>query len=172
VSSYIVLLRGVNVGGKNILPMKELCSLLEADGFEGVKSYIQSGNLVLKFAKNPESAIAKLIEANFGFIPAVLALNKDEFNAAVSKNPYQEVEGKFVHFYFCKEQAALNLKKLEGFASATEQYELIDKVFYLHAPDGIGRSKLVSKVEACLGVPATGRNLNTVRKLSELIEKA
>lgn len=169
-NNYVVLLRGVNVGGKNILPMKALCSLLNDSGFEGVKSYIQSGNLVLKSAQNPELGIAELIQTHFGFTPAVLALNENEFDSAVSKNPYQEYEGKFVHFYFCKEQATLNFEKLKSFAAATEVFELIDKVFYLHAPDGIGRSKLVSKVESCLGVPATGRNLNTVRKLSELIK--
>lgn len=170
-SNYVVLLRGVNVGGKNILPMKELCLLLEGGGFENVKSYIQSGNIVLESPKNPERRIADLIQTHFGFTPAVVVLTESDFNLAVSNNPYSEYEGKFVHFYFCKESPTLDLEKLKGSASATEHYELNDKVFYLHAPDGIGRSKLVPKVETCLGVPATGRNLNTVRKLSELIEK-
>jgi uncharacterized protein (DUF1697 family) len=79
--------------------------------------------------------------------------------------PYQGFEGKFVHFYFCKEAPKIDKTKLLALTTETECYELIDNVFYLHAPDGIGRSKLVANIESCLGVPATGRNLNTIKKL-------
>jgi uncharacterized protein (DUF1697 family) len=169
--TYIILLRGVNVGGKNLLPMKELSTALESDGFKNVKTYIQSGNIVLKSDKRPENKIAALIQQNFGFTPEVLTLSEEEFKSAISNNPYKEYEGKFVHSYFCKETPKQNTSKLESLVSDTERYKIIDKVFYLHAPDGIGRSKLVAKIEDCLGVPATGRNLNTVNKLEEIINQ-
>ncbi|WDE03224.1 DUF1697 domain-containing protein [Thalassomonas viridans] len=170
--TYITLLRGVNVGGKNLLPMKELKSQLAAAGFEQVKTYIQSGNIVLLSNSNPEEEIATLIQTEFGFIPEIMVLDDDEFMRCASDNPYQEAEGKTVHFYFCKTQPQINTEKLAGLISATESYQLVDKVFYLHAPDGIGRSKLVANIEACLGVPATGRNLNTVNKLIDMAKSA
>jgi len=169
--TYVVLLRGANVGGKNILPMKELKVHLESNGFENVKTYIQSGNLILQSSYNPEQTVKTLIQSHFGFTPEVLALSEDEFNSSAINNPYQEYDGKFVHSYYCKEVPKIDFSKLTKFISATEQYEVLGNVFYLHAPDGIGRSKLVANIEACLGVPATGRNLNTVTKLKAMISQ-
>ncbi len=167
--TYIILLRGVNVGGKNLLPMKELRALLESNSFQNVKTYIQSGNIVLMANERPENVIGELIHREFGFTPEILILSEEELKSAVANNPYKEYEGKFVHFYFCMETPKLNTSKLERLASDTERYEISDKVFYLHAPDGIGRSKLVKTIEDCLGVSSTGRNLNTVNKLEEMI---
>ncbi|WDE13944.1 DUF1697 domain-containing protein [Thalassomonas haliotis] len=168
--TYIILLRGVNVGGKNLVPMNALKSLLAAAGFEQVKTYIQSGNIVLLSDSDPEAEITRLIQAEFGFTPQVLLLDNHEFTTCVANNPYQAFAGKSVHFYFCKTQPQINEEKLNGLISATESYQLAEKVFYLHAPDGIGRSKLVANIEACLGVAATGRNLNTVNKLVDMVQ--
>lgn len=172
VRTYIILLRGVNVGGKNLLPMKELKKALEDNGLENVKTYIQSGNIVASSVNNPESKIRGLIESNFGFSPEVLVLSNKEYDLAVSNNPFKEFEGKFVHFYFCKESPELNIIRIKKLSSDSENHRLIGGVFYLHAPAGIGRSKLVSNIEACLGVSVTGRNLNTVNKIKEMVINA
>jgi uncharacterized protein (DUF1697 family) len=166
---YIILLRGVNVGGRNLLPMKEFKAQLESNGFQNVKTYIQSGNIVLMANQRPKNEIGSLIQNEFGFTPEIVTLSEEDFCSAFANNPYKEYEGKFVHFYFCVAPPRLNVSKLETLASETERYQITDKVFYLHAPDGIGRSKLVKNVEACLGVRATGRNLNTVKKLKDMI---
>ena len=171
-NKYVVLLRGINVGGKNLLPMKELKALLENTGFKSVKTYIQSGNIVLMSIKKPQNDVGALINKKFGFTPEILALSEKEFKASVANNPYQEYEGKFVHVYFCQTKPKLNIEKLEKLISETERYEIIGSVFYLHAPDGIARSKLVANIESCLGVSATGRNLNTVNKLKEMVNNA
>lgn len=119
-----------------------------------------------------------MINSNFGFQPKVLTLSKKEFISAVSNNPYQEdkehkkYEGKFVHFYFCKDLPKINAEKLEAVISKTETYKLKDKVFYIHAPDGIARSKLIVNIEKCLGVSATGRNLNTINKLNGMLQNS
>ena len=168
-NTYVVLLRGINVGGKNLVPMAQLKALLEISGFENVTTYIQSGNVVLQSSKSPALKIEKLIQAEFGFCPEVLALSENEFKLSFENNPYKEFEGKFVHFYYCKNSPKIDQIKLDKFAATTESYLLVDKVFYLHAPDGIGRSKLVAKIESCLGVAATGRNLNTVSKLRAIV---
>ena len=171
-NTYVILLRGVNVGGKNLLPMKELRSLLENAGFENVKTYIQSGNIVLDSTRIPEKVIGSLIQTHFDFTPKIIGLSESEFHRSVSNNPYPEYEGKFVHFYFCKRKPKINSAKIEALISETERYQLIGNVFYLHAPDGIARSKLVAGIEKCLGVPATGRNLNTINKLKEILKNA
>jgi uncharacterized protein (DUF1697 family) len=169
-NTYIVLLRGINVGGKNLLPMKELKALLIVNGFENVQTYIQSGNIVLMGAKNPGSVIGSLIQKEYGFTPEIIVLTKREFESSVSNNPYQKFEGKFVHFYFCQEAPKLNATKLVELTAESESHKLAGNVFYLHAPNGIGRSKLVSRIETCLGVPATGRNLNSINKLKDMLE--
>ncbi|PKI16850.1 DUF1697 domain-containing protein [Colwellia sp. 12G3] len=168
---YIILFRGINVGGKNLLPMKELVPLLENSLFKDVSSYIQSGNLVLKSASEPAEAIARIVLDSFGFSPDIFTLNAAEFATALTHNPYQAFEGKFVHFYFCHHSIELNQEKMAKYLAESEEYLLKGKVFYLHAPDGIGRSKLVANIEACLGQPATGRNLNTANKISTMLVK-
>jgi uncharacterized protein (DUF1697 family) len=170
VNTYVVLLRGINVGGKNLLPMAQLKALLQSSGFSNVKTYIQSGNVVLKNSEPPALSIEKLIHTEFGFCPEVLALSESQFKLSFENNPYSGFEGKFVHVYYCKTPPKIDQTKLDKFVAMTENYSLVGKVFYLHAPDGIGRSKLVANIESCLGVSATGRNLNTVSKLREMVD--
>lgn len=169
---YIILFKGVNVGGKNLLPMKELVSLLAQHNYQEVSSYIQSGNVVLKSATAPSEAIQKIVLDNFGFSPETFLLNENEFSTVLASNPYQAFEGKFVHFYFCHELIEVNLDKLNKYITKSEEYFIKGKVFYLHAPEGIGRSKLISNIEVCLDQAATGRNLNTVRKVSTMFTES
>jgi uncharacterized protein (DUF1697 family) len=168
---YVIFFRGINVGGNNLLPMKALVPLLEEAKFKEVSSYIQSGNVVLKSSTNPADIIEKLVLDNFGFSPELFILNEAEFCTALANNPYQTFEGKFVHFYFCHNAIVINQEKMTKYLSKTENYLVKDKVFYLHAPDGIGRSKLVANIEACLGQPASGRNLNTTNKVSTMLSR-
>ena len=163
--TYILLFRGINVGGKNLLPMKDLIALLEGAGYPNVKTYIQSGNVVLQSETNPADGIAKSIEEIFGFKPVVIAFEARRWVSVVSNNPFNVTEGKNMHFYFPSDTLNADIDRLTRLAATTEKYKIVDNIFYLHAPEGIGRSKLVAQIEACLGVPATGRNSNTVKKL-------
>ena len=83
VNTYIVLFRGINVGGKNLLPMKELVALLEANNFMNIRTYIQSGNVVLQSQKKPDSSIGSLVQSKFGFTPDILVLEESEFNSSI-----------------------------------------------------------------------------------------
>lgn len=168
--TYILLFRGINVGGRNLLPMKPLVELLSSCGYEQVKTYIQSGNVVLSSMTKPCDEISQKIEYQFGFKPSLIVLNAQELLKAVENNPFQVDEGKTLHFYFLADQPNLDTEKLNQLATETEQFHLAGQVFYLYAPDGIGRSKLAAGVEKCLGVAATARNLNTVNKLVSMIE--
>ena len=168
--TWVALFRGINVGGRNLLPMKELVSIMEDCGHSDIKTYIQSGNVVFDGDSVSASEIAKQVEQQKGFCPEVLILESPEFELALKKNPFKTAEGKACHFFFSLEHpGSVDEERLNQLKSATEEFVLEDKVFYLHAPEGIGRSKLASNVERCLGVPGTGRNLNTVNKLAEIL---
>ncbi|MCG7534778.1 DUF1697 domain-containing protein [Pseudoalteromonas sp. OOF1S-7] len=170
---YIVLLRGINVSGKNILPMKELVNILEGIGCENVRTYIQSGNLVLHSnlsASLLEKSIAEALANTKGFDVPVIAQTVSKFKTAVEACPFQATEGKLLHYFFMASTPILNNDSLLSLCASSERYKLKDNIFYLYAPDGIGRSKLVANIEKVLGVPATARNHNTVQKLLKLTE--
>ncbi len=175
-NTCIALFRGINVGGNNKLPMKELVAVLEGLGLQGIKTYIQSGNVVFRSkATDTQLAtrIAAAIKKSHGFEPKVLLLDAGRLEKAIKANPFPEGEGEgnTLHFNFLESiPSKPDLARIEKVRAASERWQLEGDVFYLHAPDGIGRSKLASGMERLLGVPMTGRNWNTVRKLKELIE--
>jgi uncharacterized protein (DUF1697 family) len=171
---YIALFRGINVGGNNILPMKDLVGMLEGMGCENVKTYIQSGNVVFWTNKEYAHTIATEIRAKilerYGFEPKVFLLELSELQEAIDNNPFNTEEGKALHFFFLESYPKHpDLERLMAVKSTSEEFTLHKKVFYLYAPDGVGRSKLAAKVEQCMGVPVTARNWNTVRKLMSLV---
>ena len=169
VNTYIAFFRGINVGGKNILPMVDLVRILETLKLANVKTYIQSGNVTFtgkKKSKGLAGEISLAVEKDKGFSPHVLILEGHELGAAIDNNPYDTSDGKILHFFFL--DAVPQAPDLDGLAavkSKTERFELMRDVFYLYAPDGIGKSKLAAKVEKAMGVPATARNWNTVSKV-------
>lgn len=178
-TTWIALLRGINVGGANRLPMAELREQLSGLGFEDVETYIASGNVVFGANGDPASGhaetladeIATTIETHHGFRPRVLVLSAAEFRRAMEANPFPEgePEPKTLHLYFLAEQPPdIDASAVETAASPTERWKLGDHVLYLHAPDGIGRSKLAARIESLLGVPATARNWRTVTRVSEI----
>jgi uncharacterized protein (DUF1697 family) len=174
-NTYIALFRGINVGGKNILPMKGLVDILEGMGSEDIKTYIQSGNVVFKINQEEIRKIAKEIGLkileHYNFEPQVLLLKPDDLYSASDNNPFETENGKALHFYFlASPPESPDLEKLESVKSDSEKFKLINNILYLHAPDGIGRSKLAAKVEQSLGVPVTARNWNTIRKLISMYE--
>ncbi len=177
--TWIALFRGINVGGRNILPMKELVRDLQSLGLEDVKTYIQSGNAVFRAAREDAAAlgaeISATIEGRHGFRPHVLLLSADQLADAIASNPFPEAEAepKTLHVSFLASlPPAPDLDALAAVKAPSERFHLTDRVFYLHAPDGIGRSKLAAKAERLLGVPITARNWRTVDKLREIAQGA
>lgn len=186
-TTWVALLRGINVGAANRLPMAELRKVLEELGLEDVRTYIQSGNVVFDSAVDGDGdgddgglaeALAErielAIEERHGFHPRVLVLSAARFREAMNANPYPEAEAepKSLHLYFLSEQPTdFDTSALEAVASPTERFRLGDHVLYLHTPDGFGRSKLATRAEALLGVPATARNWRTVTRIREMLEE-
>ncbi len=174
-NKYVVLLRGINVGGRNSLPMKELVALLEELGCRDIKTYIQSGNVVLKGSEAATSTLPDNlrleVERRRGFTPHVLLMPVEAFERAIKANPFPEAEStpRSLHVGFLDtDPPNPDLEKLEEIKKDGERFQLIEKAFYLHAPDGIGRSKLAANAERALGVPMTLRNWRTVAKVREI----
>jgi len=175
--TYIALFRGINIVGHHSLPMQQLKSIMENIGYRHVTTYIQSGNVVFQ---TPDTAsvklaekISKAIEKAQGFKPEILLLEKKDLQKAINANPFPqaEPEPKTLHVLFlASTPTSPDLDKMHAISTATERFKLTDRLFYLHAPDGVGRSKLAANAEKLLRVPATGRNWRTVCKLLEMVE--
>lgn len=159
------------------MPMKELVRLLSGTGLQQVKTYIQTGNIIFR----SEAAAAGLtdqiqaeIEKEFGFTPYVLVHSFEELQKAVVLNPFPEAETepKTLHLYFlaaAPEQP--DLTSLVKAKKESEQFKLLNKIFYLYTPEGLGRSKLAARVEKALGTAATARNWRTIGKIQKLAEQ-
>jgi uncharacterized protein (DUF1697 family) len=173
--TWIALFRGINVGGKNILPMNRLVRDLQSLKLENVRTYIQSGNAVFQSSRAiPDTfadKVARQIANRHGFKPHVLILSSDELQIAIAQNPFPEAEAdpKTLHLFFLSSVApAPDIDSLGDAGSPSERFKLTDRVFYLHAPDGVGKSKLAANAEKYVGVPVTARNWRTVQRLSEM----
>jgi len=174
-SDYVALFRGINVGGKHILPMQDLRDILASAGCENVQTYIQSGNAVFSAAATAAflaESISTSIGDSFGFAPQALLLTADRFKAIAASNPFPEGENapKSLHVAFLTETPVdPNLDALTELRADSERFALLDGAFFLLAPDGIGRSKLAAKVDRHLGVATTGRNWRTISNLLDMI---
>ncbi len=173
--TYIAFLRGINVGGNNILPVDRLVAILARLGANNVKTYLQSGNAVFQctapIAKQLPKKLAEEVKRQHGFEPYIQVMDVEVFRAAIIGNPFPnaEVDPATLHLGFLDAVPLQpNLAKLAAIRKASERFELIDHVFYLHAPEGIGRSKLAAGAEKLLGVPMTMRNWRTVCKVMEM----
>ncbi|MCP3917337.1 MAG: DUF1697 domain-containing protein [bacterium] len=180
-SVWIALLRGVNVGGHNKLPMKELASALADRGFKCVQTYIQSGNVVFRSTSRSSTRLAQTIgdaiEEQKGFRPPVLVIGRSEFEKTVAANPFpdaeDEADGKALHvFFFESKPKRIDRAALDAVRHASESWKASGKALYLHGPKGFHGSKLAAKVERAVGVPATARNWRTVSKLLAMVGDA
>jgi len=177
VGTHIVLLRGVNLGPRNRVPMAELREVLTGAGFGGVRTYLQSGNVVLTSAKKPELVIReceRLITKAFGLEIAVVARTRPQLAAVVRRNPLGEVATNpkryQVTFLGAPVPAAM-LRKLEAAAAPKEAFAAAGRELYAWHPDGVARSRLWAALAGTgLGVTATSRNWTTVTALLELAD--
>jgi len=174
-NTSIAFLRGINVGGRNTLRMSELATMLAGIGLIDVKTYVQSGNVVFRNSEASsttlETRIENAIRAGAGIDAKVVVLSVDELESGIATNsfPHAESAPSTLHLFFLSNPPQNpNVESLNKIKASSESIELTDRVFYLHAPDGIGRSKLAASVERLLGVGATARNWRTVTKVAEM----
>ncbi|MCW8095615.1 DUF1697 domain-containing protein [Streptomyces tauricus] len=177
-TTYAALLRGINVGGSRKVPMAELRTLLEGLGHSGVGTYLQSGNAVFTSDHGDEDSLAEELAAalaeRFGFTVDVLVRDHAYLRAVLDACPFPaaELEAKQLHVtYFSAPVDAERFTSVDQRTFLPEEFRLGDRVLYLYAPDGLGRSKLaesLAKPRVTKGIVATTRNWNTVVKLVEL----
>ena len=170
-SVFVALLRAVNVGGTGMLPMKDLAGLCTKLGLENVRTYIQTGNVVftsrLSRARVRES-LETALEAHMGKKVDVILRDAAELEQVLKSNPFPDVHPARVAVAFCS--APLQKKLFDAVViPANEQIVVGHQEFYVHYPDGMGRSKL--KFPKTGGV-ATVRNINTVAKLVAMAGEA
>jgi uncharacterized protein (DUF1697 family) len=177
-NTWIALFRGINVMGANQLPMKQLAELLRSEGYSDVRTYIQSGNVVFRSAEDdPESLrerIGAIVSKARGFRPRIVVLGAAELQRAALANPFPEavVNPRSLHLFFLADRPTrADMAALDRHRSGTEAFALLDKVFYLHTPEGFHTSKLAKTAERHIQVDATARNWNTVQNLIALADE-
>jgi uncharacterized protein (DUF1697 family) len=173
----VVLLRGINIGSRNRISMPELREALEDAGYDDVRTYLQSGNVVLTSpgsAKKVARDCERLIADRFGLDIAVVTRTRSELAKVVERNPLGRVakDPKRSQVSFLeKKPAAKVIRELEDVATDKEQVVGIGRELYAWHPDGVARSKLWARLAGKnLGVTATARNWTTVTKLLELAD--
>ena len=171
----VALLRGVNLGARNKVPMPALRTELEALGLLGVETYVQSGNAVFESRGGREAALATEIEARiakaFGVDAAVVLRTAAAMEKVVSACPFADTASCHVVFLDRAPKAAA-VAKLDPDRSTPDAFEVTGREIYLRLPNGAGRSKLtLDYFERVLGVRGTARNWRTVSALVELTRK-
>ena len=172
----IALLRGINVGGKNRLPMKELAALFVDAGCEDVRTYIQSGNVVFRTETPGGEEISAIVGASilsrFGYRIPVITRTAREFQEIVRANPFVEAgaEADKLHVMFLAELPdGAQIEALDPTRSPGDEFAVQGREVYLHCPNGVARSKLTnSYFDSRLSTTSTTRNWRTVQRLLEL----
>jgi uncharacterized protein (DUF1697 family) len=171
-STYVALFRGVNVGGNNKLPMKDLADIFQKSGCGNVRAYIQSGNVVFDCPTSVErlrETVGLAIEKKFGFNPSLVLRKLADLEEIVRNNPFlkagvQETE---LHVVFlADEPKAADIATLDRYKIPPDDFAVRGKEIFLRLPNGAGRSKLAgAPFHTKLNTTATARNWRTVNKL-------
>lgn len=168
------LLRGINVGGRTKVAMADLRAIAEGCGFEAVRTYIQSGNLVFRAAGSRTEPIAERLGraiANQSAVqPEVIVRTRAQMAALVDKNPFVGEDPAHLHVVFTKGPAGPSLKNVHLAGYAPEEAAAVGQQCYLLLPSGIGRSKLATDLARGMGPTGTTRNWRTVTKLLEMAD--
>jgi uncharacterized protein (DUF1697 family) len=171
------MLRGINVGAHKRIKMDRLRTSLEALGFEQVKSYIQSGNVVLKTARVSTSVLSRRIEKQlldeFGFSVSVISRTVDEMSSTIQNNPFLQnraLDPEQLHVAFLSDAPSpISLQKLKTLTAAPDQSCCVGKEIYLYLPNGTAESSLMkSQLDRVLSVVATTRNWKTVHSIHQM----
>ena len=172
---HIVLLRGINIGPRNRIAMPALREALEAAGYDEVRTYVQSGNVVLESTAKPDAVLRKveaLIEEEFNLEIAVVVRSKAQLAAVAKRNPLKSAAKdpkRYQVTFLSKKLPAKTIRELEDAAAEDEQLVVAGREVYAWHPEGVARSRLWAKLAGkVLGFTDTSRNWTTVEALLEL----
>jgi uncharacterized protein (DUF1697 family) len=171
----ILLLRGINLGARNRVAMAQLRELLSGAGFANVRTYLQSGNVVLCSGSAPEQLARECerqIAKELGLEIDVLARTQEELAEVVRRNPLGDLAldpKRYQVSFLSSELEAAKVGELAALALGQERLVAIGRELYAWHPDGVARSRLWNRLAGRgLGVKATARNWSTVTKLLAL----
>ena len=178
-SRFVALLRGINVGGKNKVPMAELRALCDEIGFSNVRTYIQSGNLLFVgagTASEHEARLEKAIQSRFGRPIPVIVRSGTKWPAIVASNPFEEAaRDEPNRLMLCLSKAKPRPdagQALQERAKDGERVRLTGEALWIHFPSGAGTSKLTpSWIDRMVGSPVTSRNWRTALQLQHMLSE-
>jgi len=175
--TFVVLLRGINVGGKRKILMGDLRKLLAENGYSEIRTYIQSGNILLESDKEKDTEkigvhIQKLIETTYGFLVPTIVLSSKALRKAHSNNPFPTPKSETTSLHLTILQSAPDSKLVEtiaDFDAGADRFIIENQFVYLCCEGKYHKSKLTNNFfEKRLKVSATTRNWRTVGKLLEM----
>ena len=174
--TYVGLLRGINVGGKHKLPMKDLSEMYVKAGCSLVKTYIQSGNVVFQTKGGAEPVCAKVsaaIEKKFGFSPPIVLRTSEEMERVTRNNPFLKAgapETELHVLFLADVPKRADVENLSQYSFPPDEFTVRGKEIYLRLPNGFGTSKLATiRFDAKLRTVVTARNWRTVNQLLEMM---
>jgi len=174
---YLALLRGINVGGKNKLPMKDLAEMFLAAGCTCAKTFIQSGNVLFnapaKVARQIAKTVPEQIEKRFGHRPPFVIRTAEQMAVVAANNPFLQAgadEDKAHVMFLADEPDAARVKGLDPARSSPDEFAVHGTEIYLHLPNGVADTKLTNAYfDSKLATISTGRNWRTVMTLLEIM---
>lgn len=171
---HLALLRGINVGGKNKLPMRDLVRLFESAGCTNVATYIQSGNVVFDasaaIVKSLSRSVSAAIEREFGWRVPVLLRTADEIAKTAASSPFRDLE--HTHVIFLAElPSRAAIAALDPNRSPGDEFEVAGREIYAFCPHGVARTKLTNDYfDRALSTTSTSRNFRTVLALKAMVQ--
>ena len=177
-TSYIALLRGINVGGHKLVAMSELREAVASLGHADVRTLLQSGNLVFRCAETSPAALEAQLEAalleKLGLRTTIFVRDAACWAEVIAANPFPEEAARdpshLLVMFLQDEPRPEAVAALQASIKDTEVVHVVGRRAYITFPQGIGRSRLANAViDAKLGTRGTGRNWNTVLKLDALL---
>jgi uncharacterized protein (DUF1697 family) len=167
---HVALLRAINVGGNRKVPMADLRALIESLGFTGVRTYVQSGNVVFRGDSVDVRSLEAALANRFGFAIPTILRTADELQSVVARCPYEVPDPTRVGVALLADvPAAESVARLDPNRSPGDSFVVDGREMYLKVPNGFGQSKLsLDWIERQLGTTATVRNLRTITTLVDL----
>ena len=176
----ISMLRGINVGGHNLIKMDALRALYESLGMQGAQTYVQSGNVVFRTSERDAVRLAKKIQGgidkSFSCKPEIILRSAAELAKTIARNPFakrRDIEpAKLLVLFLADEPNSEARKRVLAIKADPEELYIIGREVFIYFPNGMGKTKLPwTTLERLLGTPGTGRNWNSVTKLLEIANK-
>ena len=168
----IALLRGVNVGGKGMLPMAALRDALAAAGYPDARTYVQSGNVVLSGAASTiETDLAAILSKEFGLTVPVIVRTGPQLAKVVSGNPFLRAEadpGRLLVGFLHDKPTKAAADAIDPHRADPDELRIVGREVYFWCPNGWGNSKVSNGLEKALGTAMTARNWRTVTTLLDM----